>query len=54
MNSTYARLLRIVNTYIVISAVLQVLYAILATLPQFLKIAKLDGFCRARFGARRD
>ncbi len=47
VDSAYAGFLRIVKTCVVISALLQVLHAILAALPQFLKIAKLDGLGRA-------
>jgi len=54
VDSAYAGFLRIVNTCVVISAVLELLHAILAALLEFFKIAELDGLCRACFGAGRN
>src|SRR5260221_13396183 len=54
VDSTYAGFLRVVHTRVAISAVLQLLHAILAALLEFFQIAELDGLCWACFGAGRN
>src|SRR5258708_17350407 len=54
VDSTYAGFLRIVHTRVAISAVLQLLHAMLAALLEFFQIVELDGLRWARLGAGRN
>src|SRR3984893_8634891 len=54
VDSAYAGFLRIVKTRVAISAVLELLHAILAAQLEFFKIAEADGFCWACLGAGRN